>query len=81
MRTVLRTFHHAASAWLLGASVVFAGTVHAESTRIKDLGKVQGWRDNALVGYGIVTGLAGTGDSPTNRTTRQALSMCSRNSI
>ncbi|MBX9432206.1 flagellar basal body P-ring protein FlgI [Ralstonia pseudosolanacearum] len=54
--------------------MVFAGTVHAESTRIKDLGKVQGWRDNALVGYGIVTGLAGTGDSPTNRTTRQALS-------
>jgi flagellar P-ring protein precursor FlgI len=42
-------------------------------TRVKDLGRVQGWRDNALVGYGIVTGLAGTGDSPSNRTTRQAL--------
>lgn len=42
-------------------------------TRVKDLGKVQGWRDNALVGYGIVTGLAGTGDSPGNRVTRQAL--------
>lgn len=41
--------------------------------RVKDLGKLQGWRDNALVGYGIVTGLAGTGDSPSNRTTRQAL--------
>lgn len=34
---------------------------------------MRGWRDNALVGYGVVTGLAGTGDSPTNRTTRQAL--------
>lgn len=42
--------------------------------RVKDLGKVQGWRENALIGYGIVTGLAGTGDSPSNRTTRQALS-------
>jgi flagellar P-ring protein precursor FlgI len=42
-------------------------------TRVKDLGKVQGWRDNALVGYGIVTGLAGTGDAPGNRVTRQAL--------
>ena len=42
--------------------------------RVKDLGKLQGWRENALVGYGIVTGLAGTGDSPTNRGTRQALS-------
>jgi flagellar P-ring protein FlgI len=42
--------------------------------RVKDLGKLQGWRDNTLVGYGLVTGLAGTGDSPANRTTRQALS-------
>jgi len=46
----------------------------AETVRVKDLGKLRGWRQNALVGYGIVTGLAGTGDSPTNRTTRQALS-------
>jgi flagellar P-ring protein precursor FlgI len=45
----------------------------AEQVRVKDLGKLQGWRDNALVGYGIVTGLAGTGDSPTNRTTRQTM--------
>jgi len=45
----------------------------ADLTRVKDLGRVQGWRDNALVGYGIVTGLAGTGDSPGNRVTRQAL--------
>ena len=45
----------------------------ADLTRVKDLGRLQGWRDNALVGYGIVTGLAGTGDSPGNRVTRQAL--------
>lgn len=44
-----------------------------KEVRVKDLGKLQGWRDNALVGYGIVTGLAGTGDSPSSRTTRQAL--------
>ena len=43
------------------------------SIRVKDLGKLQGWRENSLVGYGIVTGLAGTGDSPTSRATRQAL--------
>ncbi len=41
--------------------------------RVKDLGKFQGWRDNSLIGYGIVSGLAGTGDSPTNRATRQAM--------
>ena len=34
---------------------------------------MQGWRDNAIIGYGIVTGLAGTGDSSTNKTTRQAM--------
>jgi len=44
-----------------------------EVVRIKDLGKLKGWRDNSLVGYGIVTGLAGTGDSPSNKTTRQAM--------
>ena len=45
-----------------------------ESVRIKDLGRVQGWRENVLVGYDIVTGLAGTGDSSGNAATRQALS-------
>ncbi|ROZ63186.1 flagellar basal body P-ring protein FlgI [Ramlibacter sp. WS9] len=50
-----------------------AGGAGSSLIRVKDLGKLQGWRDNALVGYGIVTGLAGTGDSPTNRATRQAM--------
>jgi len=45
----------------------------AEAIRIKDLGKFAGWRDNALVGYGLVTGLAGTGDSPGSRATRQSI--------
>lgn len=46
----------------------------ADTVRVKDMGRLQGWRDNALVGYGIVTGLAGSGDSPTNPITRQTLS-------
>ncbi|MDN6886198.1 flagellar basal body P-ring protein FlgI [Variovorax sp. CAN2819] len=45
----------------------------ADAIRVKDLGKLKGWRDNALFGTGIVTGLAGTGDSPANRATRQSL--------
>ena len=57
----------------LAALLLITGAAAAESVRVKDLGKLRGWRENALVGYGIVTGLAGTGDSPTNRTTRQAL--------
>lgn len=60
--------------WVAAVPVVRAQSARAETARVKDLGKLQGWRDNALVGYGIVTGLAGTGDSPTNATTRQALS-------
>ena len=40
-------------------------TVFAESavTRIKDIAKVQGVRNNQLMGYGLVVGLQGTGDS------------------
>lgn len=63
------------TALLACALAVTAGVVHAaEVVRVKDLGKLQGWRGNSLTGYGIVTGLAGTGDAPTNRVTRQALS-------
>ena len=45
----------------------------AQSVRVKDLGRFLGWRDNALVGYGIVTGLAGSGDSPSSAVTREAV--------
>jgi flagellar P-ring protein FlgI len=56
---------------LLVAAPVWAGS---GDVRIKDLGRFLGWRDNALVGYGIVTGLAGSGDSPRSAVTKQALS-------
>jgi flagellar P-ring protein precursor FlgI len=35
----------------------------AASVRVKDLVDVQGVRDNAIFGYGLVVGLAGTGDN------------------
>jgi flagellar P-ring protein FlgI len=50
-----------------------ASPVMASEARLKDIGRFDGWRDNPLVGYGIVTGLAGSGDSPRNEVTRQAL--------
>lgn len=43
------------------------------STRIKDIAKVQGIRSNQLVGYGLVVGLAGTGDSNKSLETLQAI--------
>jgi len=45
-----------------------------DGARIKDIARVQGSRAHALVGYGIVSGLAGTGDSQGNRATKQTLS-------
>lgn len=57
----------------LAICLLLSGVVQAESVRLKDLGRIDGWRDNALVGYGLVTGLAGTGDSSRNRATRQSI--------
>jgi len=45
------------------AASVAALPVHAE--RLKDLVQVEGARDNQLIGYGLVAGLAGTGDQTT----------------
>ncbi|MCB1556216.1 MAG: flagellar basal body P-ring protein FlgI [Alphaproteobacteria bacterium] len=39
---------------------------HAKTTRIKDIVDIEGVRENALVGYGLVVGLNGTGDSLNN---------------
>ncbi|MDR2227247.1 MULTISPECIES: flagellar basal body P-ring protein FlgI [Providencia] len=45
---------------LLSLFCLFTFSAHSE--RIKDLTTVQGVRDNALIGYGLVVGLDGTGD-------------------
>ncbi|MCP9267761.1 flagellar basal body P-ring protein FlgI [Xenorhabdus sp. XENO-1] len=42
------------------SSIVVPGTASAE--RIRDLVTIEGVRDNALIGYGLVVGLDGTGD-------------------
>jgi flagellar P-ring protein FlgI len=43
------------------------------SVRLKEIARVQGVRDNALTGYGLVVGLAGTGDTSKNRLTVQSV--------
>lgn len=40
---------------------------------LKELARIQGVRDNALAGYGLVVGLAGSGDSSRNHETVQSL--------
>ena len=51
----------------LVATVVIAvgGAAHAAS-RIKDLANIEGVRQNQLIGYGLVVGLNGTGDTLNN---------------
>ena len=46
----------------------------SSNVRIKDLARIAGVQDNPLVGYGLVVGLAGTGDSANNKATIQSLS-------
>lgn len=50
----------------------------AAAERIKDLGTFQGLRSNQLTGYGIVVGLAGTGDDNLDYTTQGMRSVASR---
>ncbi len=45
----------------------------AQDAPIKALGRFDGWRENSLIGYGVVIGLAGTGDTRRSEVTRQAL--------
>ena len=53
--------------YFLIASCLFSGTSFGGS-RIKDLATLQGSRDNQLVGYGLVIGLSGDGDSSSDVT-------------
>ena len=50
----------------------------ASADRIKDLTSLAGIRSNQLVGYGVVVGLAGTGDGNTGITLQSMQSLVSR---
>ena len=49
-------------ALVLSLLLVWAGSGYADGVRVGDLTTVAGARDNQLVGYGLVVGLAGDGD-------------------
>jgi len=57
MRTTLKILFCAALAFLLAAPAAWPA-----GTRLKELASLEGVRDNQLIGYGVVVGLAGTGD-------------------
>jgi flagellar P-ring protein precursor FlgI len=56
---------------LLFTSLVSAAT--ERSVRIKDLARLASLEEQSIVGYGVVTGLAGTGDSTRNSATMQSI--------
>jgi flagellar P-ring protein precursor FlgI len=67
-----KLWERAALAAMLAAAAAIAPATAAP--RIKDIVDVEGVRDNQLVGYGLVVGLNGTGDSLRNAPfTRQSL--------
>lgn len=64
----------------LAAALMMPAT--ASATRLKDLANVQGVRENQILGYGLVVGLAGTGDyGQSEFTVQSTASMLSRMGI
>ena len=59
-------------------AVLFAGLASAHASRLKDLTSVEGGRDNQIIGYGIVVGLAGDGDSNAATTLRSVANILQR---
>lgn len=47
----------------LCSSVVIFSSLFSVEVKLKDISRIQGLRDNQITGYGIVTGLSGTGDT------------------
>ncbi len=58
---------------LLNAILLAVSTQAMADVRVKELTRIQGVRDYSIIGYGLVVGLAGTGDTDRNRATRQSL--------
>lgn len=61
---------------LLCSLVLVASEVNA--ARLKDIANIRGVRSNQLVGYGVVVGLAGTGDSKSEFTNKSMERMLDR---
>lgn len=54
--------------------LLLSAGLSAVDVRLKDIAAFEGVRDNQLIGYGVVVGLEGTGDTTQNKFTFQAMS-------
>lgn len=66
--SLVRTLRDIAHLGMIAAVLLTISTLsaHAATSRIKDIVQIEGIRENLLVGYGLVVGLNGTGDSIAN---------------
>jgi len=71
-------FPVSASRFLLAFGLWHASCGIIQASRLKDLTLVEGGRDNQLVGYGLVVGLAGDGDSNAIATLRSVANVLQR---
>lgn len=66
-KAIKQAKHRFISVCAVALAVGLAGITNVNAlSRIKDLASVEGVRENQLVGYGLVTGLNGTGDTLNN---------------
>ena len=66
IRDLMATIVHAACVAVLALGLAVPVSPAHATSRIKDLANVEGVRQNQLVGYGLVVGLNGTGDTLNN---------------
>jgi len=65
--------------FMFGTLLALSNSAHA--ARVKDITLVEGGRDNQLVGYGLVVGLAGEGDSNALSTLRSVANVLQRHGL
>ncbi|MCL2064664.1 MAG: flagellar basal body P-ring protein FlgI [Candidatus Cloacimonetes bacterium] len=58
---------------ILALFIVFTVVGLAAQTRLKDISKISGMDSRQLIGYGLVTGLQGTGDTAASQVTIQSI--------
>lgn len=57
--------------WMLGK--ILASPAHALECKLQDVAQIQGLRENQLIGYGLVVGLPGSGDSRNSPVTSRSM--------
>lgn len=68
-------------AFWLGLFILQFSSASLHASRLKDLTLIEGGRDNQLVGYGLVVGLAGDGDSNAATTLRSVANLLQRHGL